>query len=60
METQEQSPPGILEGLKEILEVSYPHCDDGNPNEDAFVKINNLAHDCLVRAEHLRIIQEAV
>ena len=44
-----------IEKLKEIMRLSYPHCKDGNPNEDDFVKINDAAHRALMLVVQLRI-----
>ena len=44
-----------VEKLKEIMKLSYPHCDDGNPNEDKFVKINDAAHRALMLVVQLRV-----
>lgn len=42
----------IIESLKKILKLSYPHCKDGNPNESTFNQINNLTHDILIWIEN--------
>lgn len=59
----------IVEGLRDILKKSLPHCDDGNPNkvlskrgieyEDDFVAINKIAHECLLKIQRLGV-QELV
>lgn len=55
MENQEQLKQEILNGLREILKSSLPHCDDGNPNEKDFIAINNTAYEVLKRVERLRV-----
>lgn len=42
----------IKEDLQKILKESFPHCKDNNPNEDSFIEINRIAHECLVKLEH--------
>lgn len=49
----------IVEGLRDILKKSLPHCDDGNPNENDFVAINKIAHECLLKIQRLGV-QELV
>lgn len=51
METPEQIKTDIIQSLKRILEISLPHCDDGNLNEQEFILINKLAHSCLKRVD---------
>lgn len=41
--------------IREILKLSFPHCDDGNPNEKEFVEINKLAHETLKKIEKLAV-----
>ena len=53
MESQELFLTDVLEGLKTILEDSFPHCDDGNELEDKFIKINKTAHECKLKLERL-------
>ncbi len=55
MENQEPLKQEIKTKLKKILELSLPHCDDGNPNEKDFVDVNHLAHEALLRVERLRV-----
>jgi hypothetical protein len=43
----DQKSDNIVEGLKEILKLSLPHCDNGSPQETTFVEINRKAHEIL-------------
>lgn len=55
METPEMTKTAIVEGLREILQLSLPHCDDGNPHEDDFIAINQMAHECLLKIRRLGV-----
>jgi hypothetical protein len=41
--------------IEKILKTSFPHCEDGNPNEEAFIKINQSAYECLLNIRQLRV-----
>lgn len=51
----EQLQSDIKKDLQKILKKSFPHCKDDNPNEDSFIEINRIAHECLLRLERLSI-----
>ena len=55
MENQEQLKQSVLEDIREVLKASILHCDDDNPNEEAFISINRRAHDALLKLERLRV-----
>jgi len=45
----------IIQDLKDILNLSFPYCSDGNPKEDSFIAINKKAYNCLSKLEKLSI-----
>jgi hypothetical protein len=44
-----------INGLKEILKISLPLCNDGNLNEEEFIAINKIAHEVLKTVERLGV-----
>jgi hypothetical protein len=44
-----------VEGLKKILKISLPHCEDNNPLEDKFIEINKMSYETLQKFEKLVI-----
>jgi hypothetical protein len=44
-----------ITSLKEILKLSLPHCEDGNPCENEFIEINKIAHQTFKKIQRLGI-----
>lgn len=58
MEKEEQTETLAINNLKEILNLSLPHCKDGNPNEKEFVLINRRAFECIILLKRLSSVKE--
>lgn len=55
MNDKKQIKETILDDLKQILNISYPHCEENNTCSNDFIVINKKAHEILKKIEKLSI-----